>query len=104
MIKEERKKIYKDAIDVWGKVAQFDQCIEEMAELIIAINKYKRASIYNEKMNFDCEENLLEELADVLMCVEQLEFMLGEEKLSMMLDKKFEKLQKLMIECSKDKK
>ena len=40
--REERQKIYDEAEKEWGLVAQYDQAIEEMGELIVAINKYKR--------------------------------------------------------------
>ena len=39
-------------------------------------------------------ENLIEEIADVKMCIEQFEMMFGKEKVSKMLDKKMEKFLK----------
>ena len=36
---EERLKIYDEATELWGLVAQYDQCVEEMAEMIVAIKK-----------------------------------------------------------------
>ena len=41
------KNIYQDAIDEWGEVAQFDQLIEEMAELTVALSKVKRLDYDN---------------------------------------------------------
>lgn len=93
MKKEERLKIYDKAEEVWGKVAQYDQAVEEMGELIVAINKYKRKCLYGElKNNEKAEQNLIEELADVKMCLEQLCTYVGEDKVEQMLDTKLQKL------------
>ena len=48
MNKQERKVIYDKAEELWGLIAQYDQAIEEMGELIVAINKYKRKCLYGE--------------------------------------------------------
>ena len=93
MEKLERKQIYDEAEKEWGLIAQYDQAIEEMGELIVAINKYKRKCLYGEfKNKAEIEENLIEELADVSMCIEQLCYFVGENRVSEMLDKKMEKL------------
>ena len=97
MDKQERMKIYKEAEDIWGLTAQYDQAIEEMGELIVAINKYKRKYFAGEyKGNNSIEENLAEEIADVKMCLEQLESYVGEEKISMVFEKKLEELANLI--------
>ena len=93
MDKEKRMEIYNEAEKIWGLVAQYDQAIEEMAELIVAINKYKRKCLFGEyKNNPKIEDNLAEEIADVKMCLEQLEHYMGEEKVSNIFDKKMQKL------------
>lgn len=56
--------ICRKAIEEWGETAQLDQAIEEAAEFIKSINKFKR---YNDPTN------LLEEIAD-------LEIMIGQTK------------------------
>lgn len=105
MTKEERLKIYDEAEQLWGKIAQYDQAIEEMAELIVAINKYKRKCLYGEyKNNKAVEDNLIEELADVSMCLEQLKNYMGEEKVESRLDEKMEKFLGQIKEMKKDKK
>ena len=105
MTKEERLKIYNEAESLWGKVAQYDQAIEEMAELIVAINKYKRKCLYGEyKNNKAVEDNLVEELADVTMCLEQLRNYAGEEKVYKRLDEKMEKFLGQIEEMKKNKK
>lgn len=102
--KVDRQKIYDDATIYWGKVAQYDQFIEEACELIVAINKYKRKCMYGEYSNdASIEENLIEELADTFMCIEQLIDFHGQEKVESMLDTKLDKL-KGQIEKQKERK
>lgn len=54
--------INKAAIEYYGAEVQENQCIEECAELIQAINKKHRGR----------EHNIPEEIADVEICLEQL--------------------------------
>lgn len=91
---QEREKVYQRALNEWGEYSQLDQGIEEMAELILAINKYKRLNMDLSKRKDEIMENLIEEIADVKMCIEQFEMMFGKEKVSKMLDKKMEKFLK----------
>lgn len=102
MNKQQRLKIYKHAEDLWGLVAQYDQAVEEMGELIVAINKYKRKCLYGEyASNPEVEANLIEEIADVKMCLEQLEDFMGSENVDKVFDAKIEKLQEEILEMSK---
>ena len=69
MEKEERLKLYDEAIDRWGVVAQTDMAFEECGELIAALAKDKRGRV--------SKEELLTELADVTIMCEQLAYILG---------------------------
>lgn len=64
-----REKLYKTAIQVWGKESQMNMLVEECAELIQSVNKYRRKG----------SENILEEIADVEIMIEQAKIILGEE-------------------------
>lgn len=99
MTKEERIQIYEDATALWGLPAQFDQLIEEMGELIVAINKYKRKHIIGHEYqdNPAIEENLIEELADVTTCLEQITIMIGEQQVQEVIEHKLNKLQRLIV-------
>lgn len=102
MDKQQRLKIYKQAEDLWGLVAQYDQAVEEMGELIVAINKYKRKCLYGEyASNPKVEANLIEEIADVKMCLEQLEDYMGSSRVDEVFDIKLKKLQDEIKEMSK---
>jgi len=93
MNKEERMKLYKQAEDLWGVVAQYDQMVEEMGELIVAINKYKRKCLYGEyKDNKQIEDNLAEEIADVKMCLELIEDYIGQDRVNKIFQVKLQKL------------
>lgn len=58
-----------DSIQHYGVENQSTVCMEECAELIQAISKYKRGN--------QNKENLKEEIADVLICIEMLKQMYG---------------------------
>lgn len=91
---EKRKKIYDDGLKKWGYVAQFDQTVEEMAELTQAICKYKRQLSGEYSDRKDIIDNMLEEIADVYMCIEFLQILLGEQKFNEVLDNKIAKFEK----------
>lgn len=102
--KEERLKIYEQATTLWGEVAQFDQWIEEMAELTIAINKYKRKVLYGEyEGNQKIIDNLVEEIADVKMCVEQMCDMFKQYDIDAELDRKMQKFKGQIEQMQKKK-
>lgn len=89
---EERLKVYEKATKLWGLVAQYDQCVEEMGELIVAINKYKRKVLYKEyKGNSEIENNLVEEIADVSICLEQMRYFFKDKNIDEVIEKKMQK-------------
>ena len=89
MVREERLKIYKEAKEIWGLVGQYDQCIEEMAELTVALNKYKRKTLHNEYQGQDeIENNVIEEIADVFICIEEMANLFGEDKVNACIEQK----------------
>ena len=65
----------------YGFEAQSRQIVEEMAELIVAINKYHRKLQKKDKTPADwidldyCKDNIIEEMADVYICLEMLKQM-----------------------------
>ncbi|WP_207748071.1 MazG nucleotide pyrophosphohydrolase domain-containing protein [Clostridium thermobutyricum] len=73
MTEEEMIKIMKKAVDKYGE-KQLDIAQEELAELIQAISKYKRASTPDEIAK--ARNNIIEELADVCIMVKQIYFLL----------------------------
>lgn len=64
------KDVMKHVVDKYGKDAQSTICMEECAELIQAISKAMRY-----KDDPGEVEHLAEEIADVLICIEQLKIM-----------------------------
>jgi NTP pyrophosphatase (non-canonical NTP hydrolase) len=80
--------IYRAALAKWGEEAQFDQAVEECAELIAALKHYKRDKV-------GCQQ-IVDELADVALMVGQLSFMLGEERVEQAIEAKLVKLRALL--------
>ena len=71
MISQELKKI----ANFYGYEAQSNQLIEECAELIQAINKYRRAT--TEEMEEIALVNIIEEIADVEIMLGQIKYLLN---------------------------
>lgn len=62
------RKIYTKALKKWGEVSQIHMCSEEMSEL----NKELMKSFREGGVNIDRLNNLVDEIADVLITVEEL--------------------------------
>ena len=70
------------SIKHYGTEIQSTVCMEECAELIQAISKEKRGKIDR--------DNMIEEIADVLICIEMLKqmYMISEDKINKWIEKK----------------
>lgn len=76
---------YKNFLSSWGYDAQAFMAIEEMSELTKELSKrYRKRQDYN-------EEDLIEEIADVLNMVEQLEVYFGESKVEKVREEKIKR-------------
>lgn len=84
----EYSEIYRSAIEKWGHEAQFEQAVEECAELIAAIKHFRRGKVV--------EQVVVDELADVLLMVGQMVHMLGEQAVREATETKVRKLEKLL--------
>lgn len=74
--------IAKAAIEKYGAYKQIDIAIEELSELIHALSKYKRHRA----------SNVEEELADVKICIEQLELMFDKHEVETWVEAKKQRL------------
>lgn len=83
---EEQTKVLKDALDTYGIRSQSDIAIEEMSELTKAIIKCRR------NPSATATENLFEEIADVLIMIEQLTIHYGTEYISEFVQEKIIRL------------
>jgi NTP pyrophosphatase (non-canonical NTP hydrolase) len=81
--------IYMKTIDKWGEEAQYDQMIEECAELIATLQHFARGKVK--------QDVVVDELADVFLMVGQLTYMFGEDKVHAAVGNKITKL-KLLLE------
>lgn len=91
--------------DHYGYDAQSRQCIEEMAELTQAINKWWRFcgnGQRTEKSIAECRYNLIEEIADVQIMLYQLGYLLDSRlEVSEMITKKLDRQLERVEKCTK---
>lgn len=80
-----KRKLYLDLLYGFGHQAQIDQCNEEMAELIVALNKYKRKANWQD-ITFTTDVGIeqlrkavVTEIADVKILLEQMEMLFCKE-------------------------
>ena len=86
------RKILRKAIDTYGTEAQMMQCIEEMAELIQAINKYFRANTDEEMAK--AYVSVIEEISDVQIMLEQMRIVFGDKSVDKQITAKLGRLEK----------
>jgi NTP pyrophosphatase (non-canonical NTP hydrolase) len=72
--------VLKAAIKTWGEEAQLELAQEECAELIVAINHFKRGRVDAYKV--------AEEIADVYLMCQELALIVGEEKVEQVIKDK----------------
>lgn len=82
--------IYAKTISKWGEQAQYDQAIEECAELIASLQHFARGKVG--------KDAVVSELADVFLMVGQLTYMFGEDQLNAAVENKISKLRLLLEE------
>lgn len=82
------EQLYQTTIAKWGEEAQYDQAVEECAELIAALKHYRRGKID--------KQAVIAELADVSLMLGQLSWMFGQTRVDEAIQHKREKLDKLL--------
>lgn len=82
------QQLYTRTIQRWGEKAQYDQAIEECAELIATLQHFARGKADRAAV--------VHELADVFLMVGQLAYMFGEEQLLAAVEAKVTKLEGLL--------
>lgn len=86
------------AVEKYGE-RQLDQCQEELAELIVAISKYKRVSAKEEgRTRVRAINDVIEEIADVRIMIKQVMMLLdiSETEVSNIETSKLNRLEKRM--------
>lgn len=80
--------VYEATLAKWGAEAQYDQAVEECAELIAALKHYRRGKVE--------AEAVIAELADVTLMLGQLTYMFGPQKVERAVREKLDKLDALL--------
>lgn len=78
------REVYRATLQKWGAEAQYDQAVEECAELITVLKHFRRGKVG--------EAEVVSELADVILMAGQLAYMFGEEKVEQAVEEKLGKL------------
>lgn len=86
----ELEQLYQATIDKWGEDAQYDQAVEECAELIAALKHYRRGKID--------KQAVIGELADVSLMLGQLCWMFGQNQVDAAIREKRQKLDTLLAD------
>jgi NTP pyrophosphatase (non-canonical NTP hydrolase) len=82
---------YRASLEKWGEQAQYDQAVEECAELIAALKHYRRDKIDRQAV--------IAELADVTLMVGQLTWMFGPDRVERAVRQKLAKLDRLLADA-----
>ncbi len=85
-----RSNIYRATLEKWGEKAQYEQMVEECAELITALKHFERGKTKR--------SDIIAELADVTLMVGQLTWMFGEKEVAAAIDVKLAKLDALLLD------
>ena len=84
-------------IEHYGIDNQMMQCIEEMAELTQAINKYKRSEFSDS--HIDAYNNVIEKIADVQIMTEQMRLMFDGAAVDEVIVEKLERMRGRLDGC-----
>jgi hypothetical protein len=82
------EEIYNSALEKWGIEAQYDQMVEECAEMIAVLKHCRRRRVG--------EAEVIAELADVALMVGQLTHMFGKTKGDAAVAQKIDKIRTLL--------
>lgn len=87
MTKKEQTQILERAIKKYGDLAQIDMLVEECAELIVAVNHYKRDRVH-------ALSDLLSEIADVEIMLTQMKMIFNNYTINELVKFKIYRLKK----------
>ena len=87
-IKYEPAQLYTEAVERWGVTSQIEMLIEEMSECMMALQKFKR-DMASDKVGSVCEE-----IADVSIMIDQMDFVFDKKKIAEYKDFKLQRLAK----------
>lgn len=91
MSEKQVKSIYQLAVEKWGANSQINMALEECGEFIVAINKYRRAT--NNTDATEANDNICDEIADVIIMMEQMQLMFGVDRVQRIKSEKLKRLE-----------
>lgn len=87
----ENDEVYKKFIEAWGVQAQLMMCIEEMSELTKELCKYTRYADFEPGRAEKIKQNIIEEIADVLITTDQMAMVFGREEVKKVCKEKIQR-------------
>lgn len=100
---ENERAIMQRAIDTYGRQAQTDVAMEEMAELTKALLKTRRVPDDDHDAQQRATSNVIEEIADVEIMIDQLKIMYGECYVNAVREQKLVRLEARLNDIGKEK-
>lgn len=101
-MRENDRKIMHRAIDTYGRRAQCDVAIEEMAELTKALMKTRRVPDDDHAAQEHARSNVIEEIADVEIMIDQLKIMYDEHYVNAVREQKLVRLESRLNDAEKE--
>lgn len=102
-MKKELESVYKRAVDIWGVESQMGMMIEEAAELIQSISKYRRSHNKSDEVKKQVYEHICEEVADVENMINQMRYMLDEKIIDKYKEEKLKRTLQKIINSENEK-
>ena len=88
LIERESRELLMKCMTKWGDDTQINQALEELSELSVVLLKRKRV------INGSTIDEIVDEIADVFICIHQLRLMYTPDEIDKVVKKKMERLQK----------
>ena len=98
MEQDKKDQLFLKLFNVWGEDAQIRMCIEEMSELTKELCKYLRYKDFEPDKLEKVKENIVEEIADVLLCAQQMQLLFGKNKVEEEMNYKLSRVEKRVNE------
>lgn len=89
------KELLKKIITKKGKIKQSFVAVEELAELQQAVSKAVRLDCGDKFVPLEIKRNIMEEIADVMICIEQIKMMylISDADIQAWIDSKLDRLE-----------
>lgn len=101
VLTKEKAALFQNLIDTYGQDAQLNMAVEELGELIVSIQHYRRLDEWGKVGSLD---QIAEEVADVELMCEQLRYMFNFESLALyrIKERKLERVKTILAKGKRE--